>query len=273
MQDIGQLGRVFYYLCIILGVLSILIGGAMLFYSFQLSSQLSSSLSSVDSALSSSSRILSNITVLTSSAASSSSTLSHNLTRLLNNFSNSISAIQNSLQHEANIFHNGSPAQYYPQGTQQIGDNFQSLATQFGFMNSQGIPPLKRLINNTLSKASAPLTNISKETSALNSSLSALAIPFRGDIASAQSTIPALFLVLGLYVMLHGVLFIMLGMIITTLLTQGLEPVSEPEAKNKKRKEAKDDSEPSESEEKKNENSGKGNSGMLQSIKDAFGID
>ena len=273
-MNIGMLGKVFYPLCIIFGILNIAGGGAIVFYSYQLNSQLSSSLSEVNGALSASSGILSNINTLALVAASSGQSTSQNVTNMLNNFSASISTIQNELQQEANIFNNGSAAQYYPKSA-QIGDAFGSLAAQFGLMNNYGIPPLRRLINNTFSHVITPLSSISQETSSLNDDLSSMASTFNSDMSMVQSTVPTLFLGFGAYLMLQGVLFILLGKISSYLISNASvpKPTPAPKGKSKKQKEVKEPTEPPASTENEDEGKGKGNLGIIGSIKDALGIE
>jgi hypothetical protein len=272
MNDVVKWGRIFHILCIVFAAISMLTGIILLIYSYQVSAQLGSSLTGIDSAISASSAILSNVTELTSSAASSSQTLSQNVSVMLGNLSSSIGTIQYELQQEADSFNS---ANYPLQNSQQIGAALESLAAQFGVINSH-IPPLHRLVNGTASRISTPLSNIAQETSRLNNTLSSLAGTYRSDVDSIQATVPVLFVGFGVYAILQGVIFLVLGRISSYLLAGTLVPKEKEKKKQntavKKNAEAPREAEDEEKEDKEDEGK-KGNLGIIGSIKDALGIE
>ena len=223
-DDIEKLGRLFYTLCMIFGGASILVGLVSLFYSYELNAQLGQSLVEVNTALYASTSILANITSLTTTAASSTQVISQNVSVMLDNFSNSINTIQRDLRQVADNFSNGAPSIYIPQSTQQLADTFESLATEFNSINRNSIPPLRRLVNSTLSHTATPLSNIAQQTSRLNDTLSSLSNRFRTDASFAQLTIPIFFLGFGLYSILQGAIFVLLGRLSVHLVNDALMP-------------------------------------------------
>lgn len=151
-------------------------------------------------------------------------------------------------------------------------------ATLGNFSNINGVPALDKVVNNTLSHMTASLSNIAQETSTLNYTLSSLADTYRSDIGSVQTAVPLLLLGFGVYAILQGVIFLVLGRISSYLIGSTLKPKGKTRKKQSaeagKSVVAQKSAEALQNEEEEEERGkGKGNLGIIGGIKDALGIE
>jgi hypothetical protein len=204
----------------VVGVINIIAGVAVLFYSYEMNVQLTSSLVNINESLSSSLAILSNATALASSASTNIHILSQNMSNVLGNFSINLYAIQQNFNQEAGFFYNWSVLGYRPQTTQEIGNTFQTLSTQIGSINNNDIPAMLHLVNTETSNVASPLSNITQEMTMLRYNLFTLLNTYQSDIIQIQFVLTFVFIGLGIYTILQGILFITLGKIILCLINK-----------------------------------------------------
>jgi len=204
----------------VVGAINIIVGGAILFYSYEMNVRLTSSLANINGSLSSSLAILSNVTALASSTSTNIHILSQNMSNVLSNFSMNLYAIQQNFNQEAGFFYNWSVLGYRPQTTQEIGNTFQTLSTQIGSINSKDIPTMLHLVNTETSNVAAPLSNITQEMTLLKYNLFTLLSTYKTDISQIQFILTFGFVGFGIYTILQGILFITLGKISSYLINK-----------------------------------------------------
>jgi hypothetical protein len=212
--------KLFFALCMLFGVLNIVLGLAILYGYIELHAEITSSLAELNQTTAGLQQILANSTATLSASSASVNALSANLTSDLGSLQRNLSAINQSFYQEAGYFSSLNIGGVSSPQMAQIGSSLRSIGGQFGSAQ-QNVGRLSGTVELEAARVEAPLSYTNQSVTRLQASAGSLVSTTSSELNLAENALNLLMPGLAAYMLLQGVLFILLGVIASSMTSGG----------------------------------------------------